>query len=88
MNHPLEIHIFLDCKGNTDDEYSLENTLLSQITVVNELPFCQLTHLGQDFQEGISGCDPSYWGQPSFSSICTHTHGVGGPSLIDIQNTT
>lgn len=58
MNHPLEIHISLDCKWNTDDEYSSENTLLSQITVANELPLCQLTHLGQDFLEEISGCDP------------------------------
>lgn len=67
---------------------SLENTLLSQIIVVNELPFCQLMHLGQDFLEEISGCDPFYWGRPLFPSICPHIHGVGGPSLIDIQSTT
>lgn len=67
---------------------SLESTLLSQIIVVNELSFCQLTHLGQDFLEEINGCDPCCWCQPSFSSICSHTHGVGEPSLIDTQGMT
>lgn len=37
--------------------------------------------LDRTSRKKISGCDPFYWSQPSFSSICSHIHGVGEPSL-------
>jgi len=43
MNHSLENVYLLMAKGVRT--IGLEKTLLSQITVINDLPFCQLTWL-------------------------------------------